>query len=196
MQTLAVQWVSVTNGDEGLHAPAISVWFGTAPLTNAGYLYWYVLACFLVLASLVALVLQSRLGLVLRGSADHEPRMAALGHRVTGELATGHIVAGALAGAGGALLVAVTRYVTPADVGFDVAAMALLAAAIGAGSMRGAVAGAIAVVAARDLIGGETDGHAPALLAVLFFAVAYGRPAARTLTHRLRAHRLRSGNRS
>ena len=191
-QTLAVQWVALTGGDEGLHAPAVSAWFGTTPLSNAGYLYWYVLGCFLLLSALIALVLRSRLGLVLRGCADHEPRMAALGHRVTGELALGHVVAGALAGAGGALLVAVTRYVTPADLGFDVAAMALLAAAIGAGSLRGAVAGAVAVVLARDLLGGETDGHAPSLLAVLFFAVAYGRPAARALTHRLHTTTRRS----
>lgn len=185
-QTLAAQWTSLTNGDEGLQAPPVTAWFGTAPLTNAGYLYWYVLAVFLVVAALTALVLRSRLGLVLRGCADHEPRMASLGHRVTGELAAGHIVSGGVAGASGALLVAVTRFVTPGDLGFEVAAIALLAAAIGAGSMIGAVVGAIAVVVARDLIGGETDGHAPALLAVLFFAVAYGRPAGRAIVARFR----------
>jgi branched-chain amino acid transport system permease protein len=186
IQTLASQWASLTNGDEGLQTSSVRVWFGTAPLTNEGLLYWYVFGVFVVLAGVLALVLRSRLGLVLRGCAAHEPRMASLGHRVTGELAAGHVVAGALAGAGGALLVAVARFVSPGDLGFETAAIALLAAAIGSGSLIGAVIGAVLVVVARDLIGGETNGHAPALLAVLFFAVAYGRPAARALRARLR----------
>ncbi|MEV1319402.1 branched-chain amino acid ABC transporter permease [Micromonospora arborensis] len=180
--TIAARWSTVTGGDEGMHTPPVSVWPGTAPLTGAGYVYWYTLGCFLLLAAAVAVLMRSRLALILRGCADHETRMAALGHHVTAELAAGYTAAGALAGAGGALLVAVNRYVSPADLGFEIAAVALLAAAIGAGTMTGAVVGAIAVVAARDLVGGATGGHAPALLGALFLVVAYGRPLARHLT--------------
>ncbi|RKR88414.1 amino acid/amide ABC transporter membrane protein 2 (HAAT family) [Micromonospora pisi] len=180
--TAAARWTRVTGGDEGLHTSAVTLWAGAAPLTNAGHVYLYVLACVLALGTVVALLLRSRLGLVLRGCADHEPRMAALGHRVGAELTTGYVAAGALAGAGGALLVAVNRYVSPADMGFDVAAVALLAAAIGAGTMTGAVAGAFAVVAARDWLGGTTGGHGPALLGLLFLTVAYGRPHLTPLT--------------
>ncbi|MEU8216774.1 branched-chain amino acid ABC transporter permease [Micromonospora taraxaci] len=180
--TIAAQWSTVTGGDEGMHTPPVTVWPGTAPLTGAGYVYWYTLGCFALLAAAVAVLMRSRLALILRGCADHETRMAALGHHVPVELAAGYTAAGALAGASGALLVAVNRYVSPADLGFEIAAVALLAAAIGAGTMTGAVAGAIAVVAARDLVGGATGGHAPALLGALFLAVAYGRPVARHLT--------------
>jgi branched-chain amino acid transport system permease protein len=108
--------------------------------------------------------------------------MAALGHPVTAELAAGYTAAGALAGAAGAMLVAVNRYVSPADMGFEVAALTLLAAAIGAGTMTGAVAGAAAVVGTRDLLGGMTSGHGLALLGVLFLLVAYSRPLLRRLT--------------
>ncbi|HEX5540817.1 MAG TPA: branched-chain amino acid ABC transporter permease [Micromonospora sp.] len=191
--TTAGKWRSVTGGEEGLHTPPVSAWFGTTPLTSAGYVYLYILACFLVLAAAVGLILRSRLGLVLRGCADHEPRMAALGHRVSTELAAGYAAAGGLAGAGGALLVAVNRYVSPADMGFEVAAITLLAAAIGAGSMTGAVAGAVAVVAARDWLGAVTDGHGLALLGAMFLAVAYGRPRRKALLDRLRADLPRSG---
>ncbi|HEX5598417.1 MAG TPA: branched-chain amino acid ABC transporter permease [Micromonosporaceae bacterium] len=191
--TTAGKWRSVTGGEEGLHTPPVNVWFATPPLTNAGYVYLYVLACFLLLAAAVGLILRSRLGLVLRGCADHEPRMGALGHRVTAELTAGYAAAGGLAGAGGALLVAVNRYVSPADMGFEVAAITLLAAAIGAGSMTSAVAGAVAVVAARDWLGAVTDGHGLALLGAMFLAVAYGRPHAKALLDRLRAGRTRSG---
>ncbi|MGC4855367.1 branched-chain amino acid ABC transporter permease [Micromonospora sp. DT4] len=180
--TTAAQWSTVTGGDEGIHTPPVTVWPGTAPLTGPGYVYWYTLGCFTLLAGAVAVLMRSRLTLILRGCADHEARMSALGHHVSVEIAAGYTAAGALAGAGGALLVAVNRYVSPADLGFEIAAVTLLAAAIGAGTMTGAVAGAIAVVTARDLFGGATGGHAPALLGVLFLAVAYGRP----LTTRLR----------
>jgi branched-chain amino acid transport system permease protein len=129
----------------------------------------------------VALLLRTRLALVLRGAADHEPRLTALGHRVGAALTAGWVVAGALAGAGGALFVAAHRYLSPADLSLDVSALALLAAAIGLGSMRGAVAGAVLVVVARDLVGAETGGHALALLGLGFLLVAYRQP----VTHRL-----------
>jgi branched-chain amino acid transport system permease protein len=80
--------------------------------------------------------------------------------------------------------------VSPADLGLDVSALALLAAAIGAGSMPGAVAGAVGVVAVRDLLGGSTGGHATAVLGLLFLAVAYRRPAtARLATWNTRRRR-------
>jgi len=160
-RTTASQWTTVTGGDDGIHAPPVTLWPGSAPLHADGHLYLYALACFGVLAGAVALLLRTRLALVLRGVADHEPRLGALGHHVGAALAAGWVIAGALAGAAGALLVAAHRYLSPADLGLDMSALALLAAAIGMGSMRGAVAGAVLVVTARDLVGADTGGHAP-----------------------------------
>ncbi|WP_432975034.1 ABC transporter permease subunit [Dactylosporangium sp. CA-233914] len=175
-RTIATQWASVTGGDDGLHTPPVTVWPGTPPLRGDGYTYLYLLGCFLVLAAAVAVLLRSRLVLALRAAADHEARLAALGHHVNRHLLAGFVTAGALAGAGGALLVAAHRYLSPADLGLDLSAMALLAAAIGLGTMRGAVAGAVLVVAVRDLLGTPTGGHAAALLGLAFLTVAY-RPA-------------------
>lgn len=186
--TAAAQWTSVTGGDDGIHTPPVTLPAAGA-LTRAADVYWYVVACLLVCGGAVAALLRSRLGLLLRGCAGHEPRMTALGHRVGVELAAGYTCAGALAGAAGALLVAANRYVSPADLGFDVAAITLLAAAIGAGTMTGAVAGAVAVVVTRDLLGAETDGHGLALLGVLFLTVAYTRPAGRAAITELRTRR-------
>jgi len=186
---VAAHWTALTGGDEGRHTPPVTVWPGTPPLTAAAGVYWYTLACVGLLAAGVAVLLRSRLGLVLRGCADHEPRMAALGHRVSAELAAGYTAAGALAGAGGALLIATNRYISPADMGFEPAALALLAAAIGAGTMTGAAAGAVAVVATRDLLGASTGGHSTALLGALFIAVAYARPATRLILDTLAARR-------
>jgi branched-chain amino acid transport system permease protein len=176
-RTVASKWTEATGGDEGLHLPPVTVWPGTAGLRADGYIYLYLLGCFLLLAGAVALLMRSRLVLVLRGAGDHELRLRALGHRVTGSLFAGYAIAGGLAGAAGAMLAAAHRYISPADLGLETSALALLAAAIGAGSMRGAVAGAVMVVAVRDLLGAETGGHALALLGLVFLLVAYRRPA-------------------
>jgi len=172
-RTIATQWARVTGGDDGVHTPPVTVWPGLPPLAGDGYRYLYCLACLCALAAGTAVLMRSRLVLALRGVADHEPRMAALGHHVDATLTRAFIAAGGLAGAGGALLVAAHGYVSPADLGLDVSAMALLAAAIGMRSMRGAVAGAVLVVTVRDLAGAETGGHAPALLGAVFLLVAY-----------------------
>lgn len=182
----AAQWKTVTGADEGIHTPPVTLWPGIPPLTAVAAVYWYVLGATLLIAAAVAVVLRSRLALYLRGCADHEPRMAALGHPVTGYLTAGYTIAGALAGAGGALLVTVNGYLSPGDLGFDTASIVLLAAAIGADTMTGAVAGAVAVVTVRDLLGASTGGHSLALLGLLFLTVVYGRGPAATLVRRAR----------
>lgn len=172
-RTIATQWATVTGGDDGLHTPPVTLWPVGPPLRGDGYTYLYLLGCFLILAAAVGLLLRSRLVLALRAAADHEVRLAALGHHVQRHLFGGFVTAGALAGAGGALLVAAHGYLSPSDLGLDMSAMALLAAAIGLGTMRGAVAGAALVVVVRDLLGTPTGGHATALLGLAFLTVAY-----------------------
>ena len=74
----------------------------------------------------------------------------------------------------------------PGDLGFEVAALALLAVIVGGvGSMWGACLGAAVVIVTRDYIGANLSGHGPLLLGVLFVAAVYllprgisGRPAA------------------
>ena len=61
----------------------------------------------------MAALVRSRFGLVLRGIADNEPRVRASGHRVFLHLWAGYTIAGAVAGASGAVLVAGRGYVVP-----------------------------------------------------------------------------------
>ena len=103
--------------------------------------------------------------------------MRASGHPVTGYLAVALVAAGAVAGVAGSLLVTVQQYVSPADFGFDVAALLLLGVVIGgAGSVGGAFAGTALVIAGRDWLSGLLPGHAPVLLGGLFVLAAYAFP--------------------
>jgi branched-chain amino acid transport system permease protein len=180
VRTTASLWADATGGDDGRHAPPVTVWPGTAPLTADGPIYLYLLACFAVLAVVVAVLLRSRLAVTVRAFADAEARLQALGYHTSAALLAWLTIAGAVAGTAGGMLAAAHQYVSPADLSLDVSALALLAAAIGVGSVRGAVAGAVLVVAVRDLVGVNTSGHALALLGVTFLIVAYQQP--------LRAH--------
>jgi branched-chain amino acid transport system permease protein len=143
-----------------------------------------------VLCALAA-VLRTPAGLLLRAARDDERRASASGHHVTAYLSTVYIGAGLVAGVAGALLVSSQQYVSPADFGFDVAALLLLGVVIGGaargiGSIAGAVAGTSAVLATRDWVSGHLPGHAPLVLGALFLLAAYALPFVRTRARGLR----------
>jgi branched-chain amino acid transport system permease protein len=141
------------------------------------YLYWYSLAVAATTVVTVALLVRSPAGRLVRGCRDSEARMRASGHPVTGYLLATYVAAGALAGIGGALLVTAQRYVSPADVGFQVSALVLLAVVIGgATSIWGAVVAAALVVAVRDWAAATVPGHGPLLLGILFIVAVFALP--------------------
>lgn len=175
LYTAAESWSDVTGGTDGLSGiPAVVPLWGMDALTLPGLVYYYVLALFLVLYGVVALLLRSPFGLSLRGIRDNHDRMRALGYPVTRYVMAGYCAAGALAGAGGSLWVSLHKFMSPGEMGFDFAALALLAAVIGGrGSMAGACLGAALVVLTRDYIGGFFAGQGMLLLGAMFIVVVY-----------------------
>lgn len=173
LQQVAQTWESVTGGANGLAGiPPASV--AGEPLLVSGFVYWYVLAVFVLGFVLLWLVARSPFGAALRGIRDNEPRMRALGYPTTLYKFYAFVLAGAVAGAAGALLIAQQRLVSPADLGFATAALALLAVIIGGtGSLWGAVLGAALVIVIRDALGPSLDGHGTLLLGAMFVVVVY-----------------------
>ncbi|MFG3427914.1 branched-chain amino acid ABC transporter permease [Streptomyces californicus] len=169
------QLKSVTGGADGLVGfPATRAWWGGPELAEESELYAYALVVAVVAVALTLLVLRSPAGKLLTGTRGAEARMRASGHPVGRYLLVAHIGAGALAGVGGSLMVTVQQYLAPADVGFEIAAFALLAVVIGGTtSVVGALLGAGLIVATRDWVAGSWPGHGPLLLGVLFVAAVY-----------------------
>ncbi|MCZ7433652.1 ABC transporter permease [Streptomyces sp. WMMC1477] len=168
-----MRWL--TGGTDGFvgFAPVRWLWF-TEPLTDEFAVYGYALTVAAVAVALTLLVLHSPAGRLLTGVRAAEARMRASGHPVGRYLLTAYVGAGALAGVGGSLMVTVRSYVSPADVGFEIAAFALLAAVIGGtSSVPGALLGAGLIVMTRDWLAGAWPGHGPLVLGVLFVAVVY-----------------------
>ena len=181
----AARWKAVTGGTDGLPSiPAALPFWGAEPLIDDSAVYTYVLACAAVVTVAVALALRSRAGMLLAASRDNEARMRASGHPVTGYMFAAYAAAGAVAGVGGALLVTGQRYVSPQDVGFEIAALVLLAVTIaGTKSLAGGIAAVAVVVAVREWAAASVPGHGPLLLGLLFIASVYllanGRPRVR-----------------
>ncbi|MFI6554829.1 branched-chain amino acid ABC transporter permease [Streptomyces griseus] len=172
------QLKSVTGGADGLVGfPATQALWGGEGMLAESELYTYALVVAVVAVALTLLVLRSPAGKLLTGTRGAEARMRASGHPVGRYLLVAHICAGALAGVGGSLMVTVQQYLSPADVGFEIAAFALLAVVIGGTtSVIGALLGAGLIVATRDWVAGSWPGHGPLLLGVLFVATVYVLP--------------------
>ncbi|WP_424568295.1 ABC transporter permease subunit [Streptomyces sp. CH-036] len=172
------QLKSVTGGADGLVGfPATQALWGGEGMLEESELYNYALVVAVVSVALTLLVLRSPAGKLLTGTRSAEARMRASGHPVGRYLLVAHICAGALAGVGGSLMVTVQQYLSPADVGFEIAAFALLAVVIGGTtSVIGALLGAGLIVATRDWVAGSWPGHGPLLLGVLFVATVYVLP--------------------
>lgn len=172
------QLKSVTGGADGLVGfPATQALWGGEGMLEESELYTYALVVAAVAVALTLLVLRSPAGKLLTGTRGAEARMRASGHPVGRYLLVAHICAGALAGVGGSLMVTVQQYLSPADVGFEIAAFALLAVVIGGTtSVIGALLGAGLIVATRDWVAGSWPGHGPLLLGVLFVATVYVLP--------------------
>ncbi|HEY1178383.1 MAG TPA: branched-chain amino acid ABC transporter permease [Phytomonospora sp.] len=171
----AGQWTSLTGGTDGMaRTPATPALPGGEDLIKIPDVYLYTVIAALAVLAATVLVLRSPAGTLIRGCRDNEARMRASGHRVSLTLLWTFTGAGAIAGAGGALLVTVQRTVSPNNAGFEVAALVLLAVVIGgAASIPGALAGVAAVVAVRDTLAPKLPGQAPLLLGVLFIAAVY-----------------------
>ncbi|WP_329035801.1 ABC transporter permease [Streptomyces sp. NBC_01725] len=169
------QLKSVTGGADGLvgFPPTQALWGGEG-MVDESEVYNYALAVAVVAVAVTLLVLRSPAGKLLIGTRNAEARMRASGHPVGRYLLMAHIGAGALAGVGGSVMVTVQQYLSPADVGFEIAAFALLAAVIGGGtSVIGALIGAGLIVSTRDWVAGSWPGHGHLLLGVLFVAAVY-----------------------
>ncbi|RYJ29253.1 hypothetical protein CU044_2346 [Streptomyces sp. L-9-10] len=169
------QFKSVTGGADGLVGfPSTQALWGGEGMSGESDVYTYALVVAVIAVTVTLLVLRSPAGKLLTGTRGAEARMRASGHPVGRYLLVAHICAGALAGVGGSLMVTVQQYLSPADVGFEIAAFALLAAVIGGTtSVIGALMGAGLIVITRDWVASSWPGHGPLLLGVLFVAAVY-----------------------
>ncbi|MDT8998308.1 branched-chain amino acid ABC transporter permease [Paucibacter sp. APW11] len=167
--------VSLKNygGDDGLPLPARSLLPGLN-LANDQQFYWLVLAlAALVMAGLQRL-LNAPFGWMLQGIKDNETRMRALGTPVQRLQWQAFVLAAALAGLAGALLVNLNGLVTPHMMHWSQSGQLMIMVIIGgAGLLWGGVLGAAVLLLLEEFLSGYTLHWQMALGLLLLLVVLY-----------------------
>jgi branched-chain amino acid transport system permease protein len=144
-------------GDDGMRLAVKSQFPGLVDLNDANAFYYLVLAI-LVLALFVGhRLVNSRFGLVLRAAKSNEARTRSLGFPPYPYRLVAFVIAGAVCGLAGALLVNHTAYLTPEFMNWTRSGELMFMVILGGmASIAGPVLGAFALLLVEDALSGWT----------------------------------------
>lgn len=131
VHSLALSWISLTNGVDGLVGISFPEWlniFSDRPDINE--FYWAVIA-FSITAGLVWLLTKSQYGLKLRGIRESESRMKALGYNTAMLKWSAFMIAAFVSSVGGLLYIYFMRMVTPEIVTLGASNQSLISSILG-----------------------------------------------------------------
>ena len=136
------RWGALTGGFNGLNG----VTAPTDRLTDPVDFAYLALAVFAIFLLILRLIVSSPFGLALRGCRDQELRMRTLGFRPYWIKWLAFIIAAIAAGVAGLLNASYTSFVSPSDISLQTSFVIMLMVIVGgAGSIYGAVIGAIVI---------------------------------------------------
>jgi branched-chain amino acid transport system permease protein len=149
--------------------------FGLLNLSNKIVFYYLCFALLLLVIFLVARLVNSRFGFVIRGAQSNERRIRAIGFPVYRYRLVCFVIAGTLCGLAGVLLANHTDFVSPAMMHWtrsgDLIVMVVLG---GMGSTFGPLIGAVALLVLEEALSGITEYWqiilGPLLLLIVLFA--------------------------
>jgi branched-chain amino acid transport system permease protein len=158
---IAVKWVTVTGGSDGLPGGTRPV-LGAGPLTldlaDKRHMYW--LALVLVAAGCLAArrVVTSPFGRALIGIRESEERAAAIGIDVDRHKRLALVLSGALSGLAGVLFAIHQNFVSPELLYFALSGEVVIIAVLGGlGTLYGALVGAVIAVGIKEVLSTWTD---------------------------------------
>jgi branched-chain amino acid transport system permease protein len=131
-------------GDDGVTIYKRSSFAGLIDLNNKTLFYYLCLALLLASIYLVARLVNSRFGLVIRGTRSNERRMRAIGFPTFRYKLVCFVIAGALCGLAGALLANHTNFISPALMHWTRSGDLIVMVALGGlGTLFGPLIGAV-----------------------------------------------------
>jgi branched-chain amino acid transport system permease protein len=162
------QW----GGDDGIALPGrLQLWFGLK-LDNPPTLFYAALLLLCGALALLRQVTRAPFGLALQGCRQDETRMRTLGYPVYRIRLVAFVIAGAVAGAAGFLMVNLQAYLSPSLLDWRLSGIAMMIVVIGGvGTLFGPILGAILYLSVEELASGYSD-HWLAGFGVLLVLVA------------------------
>ncbi len=144
-----------SNGLAGIPRPTLGLGVGLGDATTFYYLVLVtVIICYLLMSRIVV----SPFGRALRGIKENEPRMRAIGYAVQRYKLGAFVLAGAFAGAAGALRAYFNYFVAPDTLYWTTSGTVLVMVIIGgAGTLIGPALGAALVMVLENLISSYTE---------------------------------------
>ncbi len=173
--SLALTWQPVTGGANGLPVPQLSLFGGAIALRGLS-LYYYVLVLVALCYAALRRLVDSPFGRTIVGVRENEARMRSLGYSLVSTKLASFTVAGAFGGVAGLLFMQFNRFISPANVAFEISALALIMVIMGGvGTLYGPVLGAAAVLLLRDELSARFE-HWEIGLGIVFIAFVYFLP--------------------
>jgi branched-chain amino acid transport system permease protein len=162
-------------GDDGMRLPSRSQFGGLLDLRDGPTFYYLVLTLLVLCLLLSHRLVNARFGMVLRAARSNEARARAVGFSPYRYRLAAFVVAGAMGGIAGALLVNHTEYLTPEFMHWTRSGEILFMVILGGmGTLAGPVFGALVLLLLEDLLSGITAHWqiilGPFLLLVVLFA--------------------------
>ena len=161
--------------DDGMRLAARSHFAGLIDLRNPTAFYYLVFALLVLFLFLAHRIVNARFGMVIRAAKSNEARTRAIGFSPYGARLIAFVIAGAMCGVAGALLVNHTEYLTPEFMHWtrsgEIMFMVILG---GMGTLVGPLVGAVALLLLEDVLSAWTTHWqmilGPILLLVVLFA--------------------------
>ena len=163
-------------GDDGMSLAGRSQFGGLLDLENPTVFYYLVLVLLVACHYLSYRLVHSRFGMVIRGCRSNERRMRAVGFPTFRYKLTAFVIAGAMCGAAGVLLVNFTKYVSPAYMHWtrsgEIMVMVILG---GMGAVLGPALGAFVFLSLEEVLSGYTEYWPVVLGPILIFIVLFAK---------------------
>lgn len=146
--------VPQTGGEDGLQSIPRGALFGVFDLTSDNRFYYFVVCVFVAAMALIARIVQSPFGQILRAIKENEPRAISLGYSTEHVKLLAFVLSAALAGLAGSLKALALGFETLSDVHWTMSGAVILMTLVGGmGTLSGPVVGALVIVLLENKLG-------------------------------------------
>lgn len=172
---MSTKWL--TGGDDGVSftpPPVLDIGGYTLALTDPTTQYYVILAIVTACFVLMALIVNSPLGLSFKAVRENSRRAGLIGINVYRTRLIAFVLAGALAGVSGALFALFGRYASASYMFYHVSGEAVVWAIVGgAGSLLGPLVGAGALIIFRELVSNAWEHYLIAVGVITILVVMF-----------------------